>query len=86
MIEVIDDGPGMTPQFICDHLFRPLGTTKPTGSGLGAFQALKTVREMGGRLDVDSNAGRGTTMRVILRRATPDYLPTEDRIHAQSVS
>ena len=85
-IEVIDDGPGMTPQFICDHLFRPLGTSKPTGSGLGAFQALKTVREMGGRLDVDSSAGRGTTMRVILRRATPDYMPNEDRIHVNSVS
>jgi putative PEP-CTERM system histidine kinase len=86
VIEVTDDGPGMTPQFICDHLFRPLGTTKPTGSGLGAFQALKTVREMGGRLDVDSNAGKGTTMRVILRRTTPDFLPNEDRIHAHSLS
>lgn len=85
-IEVIDDGPGMTPQFICDHLFRPLGTTKPTGSGLGAFQALKTVREMGGRLDVDSNAGKGTTMRVILRRATPEYARQEDLIHAHSAS
>ncbi len=87
VVEVIDNGPGMTPQFICDHLFRPLGTSKPTGSGIGAFQALKTVRDMGGRLDVDSNFGQGTTMRVILRRAAPRVLaPTEERVHASSVS
>lgn len=83
VVEVIDNGPGMTPQFICDHLFRPLGTSKPTGSGIGAFQALKTVRDMGGRLDVDSNFGRGTTMRVILRRAPA---ATEERLHASSLS
>lgn len=85
VIEVIDNGPGMTPQFICDHLFRPLGTSKPTGSGIGAFQALKTVREMGGRLDVDSNTGRGTTMRVILRRAAAPAANPE-RVHASSLS
>lgn len=85
MIEVIDNGPGMTPQFICDHLFRPLGTSKPTGSGIGAFQALKTVREMGGRLDVDSNTGQGTTMRVILRRPeSPGLASNQERLHASS--
>lgn len=86
VIEVIDDGPGMTPQFICDHLFQPLGTSKPNGSGIGAFQALKTVREMGGRLDVDSNFGHGTTMRVILRAAPPAPPTSEEFRHASNVT
>jgi signal transduction histidine kinase len=66
VIEVIDNGPGMTKEFIRDRLFRPLETSKAHGSGLGAFQALKMVREMGGRLEVDSVVGRGTTMRLSL--------------------
>ncbi len=66
VIEVTDNGLGMTKEFIRDRLFRPLETSKAHGSGLGAFQALKMVREMGGRLEVDSHVGRGTTMRVSL--------------------
>jgi len=67
-IEIVDDGPGMSAEFVRDQLFRPLQTSKHQGSGLGAFQALKAVREMGGYLDVDSRLGEGTTMRIKLRR------------------
>jgi len=68
VIEVEDDGPGMSPAFVRDELLRPLGTTKPTGYGIGAFQARELVREMGGRLDVRSTPGRGTTMRISFPR------------------
>lgn len=69
LVEVCDNGPGMTPEFVRDQLFRPLDTNKREGTGLGAFQALKLVREMGGRLEVDSTPGKGTMMRVRLHRA-----------------
>src|SRR5258707_3991145 len=54
IIEGEDDGPGMSAAFVRDELFRPLTTIKPTGYGIGAFQARELVREMGGRLDVAS--------------------------------
>jgi signal transduction histidine kinase len=64
VIEVEDDGCGMSAAFVRDELFRPLSTTKSSGYGIGAFQARELVREMGGQLDVASTPGLGTTMRV----------------------
>ena len=65
-IEVEDDGPGMDQEFVDAHLFRPLDSDKATGYGLGAYQTRQLVRELGGRLEVVSEVGQGTTMRVIL--------------------
>ena len=70
MIEVTDNGPGMDETFIRDELFRPLRTEKGQGFGLGAFQARQLVRDMGGRLEVASVLGEGTTMRVVFPVAT----------------
>lgn len=66
MIEVIDKGPGMEPDFVRNELFRPFRSTKGTGYGIGAYQARETIREFGGNLEVDSERGRGTTMRIVL--------------------
>lgn len=65
-IDVIDRGTGMTPTFIRDALFRPFTTSKPLGSGIGAFQARELVREAGGELQVSSTPGAGTTVRILL--------------------
>lgn len=65
-IEVEDDGPGMDQAYVDAHLFRPLDSEKTTGFGLGAYQTRQLVRELGGRLEVRSEVGKGTTMRVIL--------------------
>jgi signal transduction histidine kinase len=68
-IDVVDDGPGMDAAFIRDQLFRPMRTTKGSGYGIGAFQTRELVRSMGGRLEVLSQVGVGTTMRVLLRQS-----------------
>ena len=68
VVDVIDGGPGMTPEFISDQLFRPFTTSKAGGSGIGAFQARELVREAGGDLLAVSRPGAGTTMRVLLPR------------------
>jgi len=66
MIEVVDDGPGMSSEFVRDELFRPMATSKPNGSGIGAYQALRAVRDMGGRMEVQSDVNKGTTLRIKL--------------------
>lgn len=65
-IEVEDNGPGMDQAYVEAHLFRPLDSAKTTGFRLGAYQTRQLVREIGGRLEVSSEVGHGTTMRVIL--------------------
>jgi putative PEP-CTERM system histidine kinase len=66
LIDIIDHGLGMTPEFIRDQLFRPFETSKIGGSGIGAFQARELLRDIGGDLLVTSAPGRGTTMRLLL--------------------
>ena len=65
-IDVTDNGPGMTPEFIRDQLFRPFGSTKEDGFGIGAYQARELLRAAGGDLLVKSRPGLGTTMSILL--------------------
>jgi putative PEP-CTERM system histidine kinase len=66
VIDVIDEGPGMSPEFIRDELFRPFASTKRDGHGIGVYQARELLREAGGDLVVLSRVGSGTTMRLLL--------------------
>ena len=69
-IEVADDGRGISeaelPK-VFDRLYRGEGSS--TGVGLGLSIASSLTNAMGGRLEVESEAGNGTTFRVILNRA-----------------
>jgi putative PEP-CTERM system histidine kinase len=65
-LEVVDNGSGMDPEFVRDHLFQPFQTTKGSGYGIGAYQCRELIRELGGRLTVHSVPGEGTTMSVVL--------------------
>src|SRR3546814_4668012 len=53
-IDVIDQGCGMTRAFIRDELFKPFVSTKDSGFGLGAFEALQIAQAMGGAIEVAS--------------------------------
>ncbi len=66
VVDIIDEGPGMTPEFIRDELFRPFATAKRGGHGIGAYQARELLREAGGDLLVLSRKPGGTTMRLLL--------------------
>lgn len=70
-VDIVDRGPGMSADFIRDELFRPLSTSKPQGSGIGAWQARELLREAGGDLSVISRPGAGTTMRLLIPLAPP---------------
>ena len=65
-IEVIDNGCGMSPEFIRTRLFKPFHSSKQGGFGIGAFEARELVRAMGGRLDVESREGIGTRFQITL--------------------
>ncbi|TPG61402.1 PEP-CTERM system histidine kinase PrsK [Roseomonas nepalensis] len=66
LVDIVDQGLGMTADFIRDELFRPLRTARPDGNGIGAWQARELLREAGGDLEVQSAPGKGTTMRLHL--------------------
>jgi putative PEP-CTERM system histidine kinase len=65
-LEILDRGVGMSPEFLRDRLFRPFSTTKPNGMGIGAYESHQYVRELGGRIDVESREGEGTQVVVTL--------------------
>jgi len=60
---VIDGGTGI-PADDLDKIFRLYYTTKPDGNGIGLSLVYRIVQMHGGRIDVDSRVGRGTTMTV----------------------
>jgi putative PEP-CTERM system histidine kinase len=65
-IEVIDQGCGMSAEFIRTSLFRPFASTKDGGFGVGAFEARALVAAMGGRLEVESREGEGSRFTILL--------------------
>ena len=69
VITVSDTGAGMTPEFMSKQLFRPFQTTKKQGIGIGMFQSRMIVEAHGGRMEVQSNLGKGTTFRVLFRQS-----------------
>ncbi|MGF1476312.1 MAG: ATP-binding protein [Geminicoccaceae bacterium] len=66
VIEVVDDGPGMDETFMRERLFRPFASTKDDGLGLGLVEARDFVAQIGGEIQVASNKGRGTVLRLRL--------------------
>jgi signal transduction histidine kinase len=65
-LAISDNGCGMTPEFIRRDLFQPFRTTKKKGIGIGMFHTKAIVDAHRGRIDVESEVGKGTTFRVFL--------------------
>ncbi|MBV9492638.1 MAG: response regulator [Acidobacteria bacterium] len=63
-----DSGQGIDPTLL-PQIFEPLFTTKRGGTGLGLAVVSQIVRRHGGRIEVRSESGRGTTFYVLLRNA-----------------
>ena len=65
-VDVIDHGCGMAPAFVRDRLFRPFASSKPSGFGIGAYEARQLIQAMGGSMTVTSREGEGTRFRILL--------------------
>ena len=66
VLEVADNGVGMSEEFVRERLFRPFQTTKAHGMGVGLNESFQYVSAIGGVLAVDSAPGRGSTFRMRL--------------------
>jgi putative PEP-CTERM system histidine kinase len=66
LVEVGDTGAGMSPEFIQSRLFRPFNSTKSSGMGIGSYESFQYVKELGGSIEVKSELGEGTVVRLLL--------------------
>jgi two-component system sensor histidine kinase HydH len=64
-VAVIDRGAGIEGKNL-NNIFNPFFTTKPAGVGLGLAIVSKIVDEHGGKITVESEAGKGSIFRVLL--------------------
>ena len=71
-ISVRDNGPGI-PNELLPRIFEPHFSTRSTGTGLGLAIVRRLVESWGGEVAAESEEGRGTTIRIVLRAAS-DYL------------
>ncbi|MCB2198608.1 sensor histidine kinase [bacterium] len=62
-IEIEDQGKGMS-EFVRERLFEPFFTTRDDGIGLGMSNVKKYIDHMGGRMEIESTEGEGTTVRL----------------------
>jgi signal transduction histidine kinase len=69
IIEIEDNGPGMSAETL-EKCGRPFYTTKQGrgGSGLGLWISTQILRRIGGKLEIQSEEGKGSTVRIVLPR------------------
>ena len=79
IVVIRDNGDGM-PAEIQEKIFNPFFTTKPTdqGTGLGLAICNDIVLKHGGTIDVDSQEGEYTEMKVSLRRDAGEILALDE--------
>jgi signal transduction histidine kinase len=64
-VEFTDTGHGMSSQEL-SRLFEPFYTTKEHGSGLGLYISYTIIQSLGGKIEVSSTLGQGTTFTILL--------------------
>ena len=70
LVSIEDTGQGMDIRFIREKLFKPFETTKGNaGMGVGVYESREFIQSIGGRMEVMSAPGSGTTIMMIL----PEY-------------
>jgi two-component system NtrC family sensor kinase len=73
-IEIRDTGVGMDEE-TRKHVFEPFFTTKEKGTGIGLAVVYSIVRAHGGKVELESKPGAGTTVRFHLPAKPPENMP-----------
>ena len=68
-VEITDNGEGIAPEARA-KILRPFFTTKPTGTGLGLVIAKKIMDLHGGKIEIDTTPGVGTSVRLVIPAKT----------------
>ena len=71
-VYIIDNGPGISADII-DHIFLPLVSGRPSGSGLGLTLAQSFIQMHGGFISVQSEPGK-TIFHILIPYTSPDFL------------
>jgi putative PEP-CTERM system histidine kinase len=66
ILSVIDNGCGMSPDYVENSLFKPFKSTKKKGLGIGLYQCKTIIEAHNGRIEVESREGEGSTFRIFL--------------------
>jgi len=76
VVEVADTGKGMAPE-VSARVFDPFFTTKDIGEGTGLGLSIchGIISGLGGQISIDSTAGHGTLVRVVLPPRVDDAVP-----------
>jgi len=79
-VEIADTGPGIPPELL-PHIFEPLFSATHIGKAMGLDLTVshQIVADQGGRLEVESEVGRGSTFRVTLPAATEKSVPPREQ-------
>ncbi len=73
-----DNGKGMSPELL-ERVKSPFATTRTTRKvGLGIPMMMENAEKAGGKLDLESEPGKGTTLRVTMDTRNIDCLPLGD--------
>ena len=77
-LSIADNGAGI-PAELLPKVFDIFFTTKPSGTGLGLWLANRTLREHGGKIEVESAPGKGTKFTLTLPTLTLPMTHDKDR-------
>lgn len=84
-VTIRDSGTGIAQKHL-DRIFEPYFSTKQTGSGLGLAIVYSIVKQHGGRIEVDSVLGQGTTFAIYLPASDPTSAKQKPQVAKKTTS